>query len=65
MTVAQLKQFLSDHRSNDEMFSEALGELLKRNPVKRSYRVSESPNLFSRYASRRNWPSDSRKNRTD
>ncbi len=32
MTVTELKQYLSENRSNDEKFSEALAELLKRDP---------------------------------
>lgn len=37
MTVVQLKEFLSAHRNDDEMFSAALGELLSRNPDRQSY----------------------------
>lgn len=37
MTVFQLKQFLSANRNNDEMFSEALGELMSRNPNRKRY----------------------------
>lgn len=35
MSVPELKQYLSENRSNDDKFSEALAELLKRdsNPV--------------------------------
>jgi hypothetical protein len=29
MTPAQLKQYLSDHRNDDEKFSLALGELMR------------------------------------
>jgi len=43
MTVAQLKQFLSDHRSNDEMLSDALGELLRRNPDRPTYSADMPP----------------------
>ncbi|GBF81680.1 DUF6887 family protein [Aphanothece sacrum] len=32
MTVTELKQYLSKNRSDDEKFSEALAELLKRDP---------------------------------
>ncbi|NES86763.1 MAG: hypothetical protein F6K10_38465 [Moorea sp. SIO2B7] len=32
MTVTELKQYLSENRSNDDKFSEALAELLKRDP---------------------------------
>ncbi|KYC42234.1 hypothetical protein WA1_19840 [Scytonema hofmannii PCC 7110] len=32
MTVTELKQYLSENRSDDEKFSEALAELLKRDP---------------------------------
>ncbi|MGK7892295.1 MAG: hypothetical protein AB4372_01245 [Xenococcus sp. (in: cyanobacteria)] len=32
MTIAQLKHYLSENRSDDDKFSEALGELLKREP---------------------------------
>ena len=32
MTTAELKQYLSDHRRDDDKFSEALGELLNREP---------------------------------
>lgn len=32
MTTAQLKQYLSDYRNNDENFSEALSELLRQDP---------------------------------
>jgi predicted CopG family antitoxin len=31
MSVAELKEYLSTHRNNDEAFSEALGELVARN----------------------------------
>ena len=31
MSIAQLKQYISSHRDNDEAFSEALGELINRN----------------------------------
>ena len=37
MTVVQLKEFLSAHRNDNEMFSEALGELLSRNPDRQRY----------------------------
>ena len=43
MTVVQLKQFLSDNRNNDEIFSEALGELLSRNPERQRYQADMSP----------------------
>ncbi|NET62808.1 MAG: hypothetical protein F6K47_43990 [Symploca sp. SIO2E6] len=32
MTVAELKQYLSENRSDDDKFSEALQELLRREP---------------------------------
>lgn len=32
MTVTELKHYLSENRSDDEKFSEALAELLKRDP---------------------------------
>ena len=32
MTTAELKQYLSEHRRDDDKFSEALGELLNREP---------------------------------
>ncbi|MEA5509051.1 hypothetical protein VB715_04670 [Crocosphaera sp. UHCC 0190] len=32
MTVTELKQYLSKNRSDDDKFSEALAELLKRDP---------------------------------
>lgn len=32
MTIAELKQYLSENRRDDEKFSEALTELLKRDP---------------------------------
>ncbi|NER21610.1 MAG: hypothetical protein F6J96_13105 [Symploca sp. SIO1C2] len=32
MTVTELKQYLSEHRSDDDKFSAALQELLKREP---------------------------------
>jgi cephalosporin-C deacetylase-like acetyl esterase len=32
MTVTELKNYLSENRSDDDKFSEALAELLKRNP---------------------------------
>lgn len=32
MTVTELKHYLSENRSNDQKFSEALAELLKRDP---------------------------------
>lgn len=32
MTVTELKHYLSENRSNDNKFSEALAELLKRDP---------------------------------
>lgn len=32
MTFAELKQYLSEHRRDDERFSQALEELLKRDP---------------------------------
>ena len=32
MTTAELKQYLSEHRIDDDKFSEALGELLNREP---------------------------------
>ena len=32
MTTAELKQYLFDHRRDDDKFSEALGELLNREP---------------------------------
>lgn len=31
MSIAQLKEYLSTHRDDDEAFSEALGELISRN----------------------------------
>ncbi|WP_207714176.1 hypothetical protein [Scytonema sp. UIC 10036] len=31
MSIAELKQYLSAHRDDDEAFSEALGELITRN----------------------------------
>ncbi len=43
MTVFQLKQFLSANRNNDEIFSEALAELLSRNPDRQRYRANMSP----------------------
>ncbi len=32
MTVTEIKQYLSENRSDDDKFSEALAELLKRDP---------------------------------
>lgn len=32
MTVTELKHYLSENRSDDDKFSEALAELLKRDP---------------------------------
>ena len=32
MSIPELKQYLSKNRSNDDKFSEALAELLKRDP---------------------------------
>ncbi len=32
MTVTELKQYLSENRSDNDKFSEALAELLKRDP---------------------------------
>lgn len=32
MTVTELKRYLSENRSDDDKFSEALAELLKRDP---------------------------------
>ncbi len=32
MTVTELKHYLSENRSHDDKFSEALAELLKRDP---------------------------------
>jgi len=38
MTKEELKQYLSEHRREDENFSEALGELLsRRNPNAKRY----------------------------
>jgi hypothetical protein len=33
MTVTELKHYLSENRSDDDKFSEALAELLKRDPT--------------------------------
>ena len=32
MTVPELKNYLADHRNDDEKFSQAMGELLKKLP---------------------------------
>ena len=43
MTNSELKQYLSKHRNNDEAFSEALGELLNRNPNTQPYPADMPP----------------------
>ena len=42
MTVTELKKFLADNRNDDEKFSEALGELLSRNPNHKKYPANQS-----------------------
>jgi len=37
MTDSELKQYLSEHRNNDEAFGEALSELLNRNSNTQCY----------------------------
>lgn len=37
MNIPELKKYLSDNRNNDEIFSEALGELISRNPNRKRY----------------------------
>ncbi len=32
MTIAELKNYLAEHRNDDEKFSQAMGELLKKLP---------------------------------
>lgn len=43
MTNAELKQFLSANRNNDEPFSEALSELLNRNSGAQRYPANMPP----------------------
>lgn len=37
MTIAELKSYLSDHRNDDEKFSQAMGELLKKLPDRKKW----------------------------
>ena len=37
MSVTELKKFLSLNRNNEQLFSEALGEILKRNQQNKKY----------------------------
>lgn len=43
MTDSALKQYLSKYRNNDEAFSEALTELLNRNPNAQRYSADMLP----------------------
>lgn len=47
MTDVELKQYLSAHRNND-VFSEALSELLSRNPDAKSYPADMPPEEIDR-----------------
>ncbi len=42
MTVTELKKFLAENRNDDQKFSEALGELLSRNPNRKKYPADQS-----------------------
>ncbi|ACK70289.1 conserved hypothetical protein [Gloeothece citriformis PCC 7424] len=42
MTLSELKKYLSDHRNDDEAFSEAMGELLSRNRNSKIYPANMS-----------------------
>ena len=48
MTDAELKQYLSEHRNNDDVFSEALSELLSRNPNAKRYPADMLPEEMDR-----------------
>lgn len=37
MTIAELKSYLFDHRNDDEKFSQAMGELLKKLPDRQKW----------------------------
>ncbi len=42
MTVTELKEFMAENRNDDQKFSEALGELLSRNPNRKKYTANQS-----------------------
>ena len=48
MTTAELKQYLSDHRRDDDKFNEALGELLNREPNPTIYPADMPPEEMER-----------------
>ena len=48
MTVTELKRFLAENRNNDQKFSEALGELLSRNPNRQKYPANQSFEEFGK-----------------
>lgn len=53
MTKAELKQYLSEHRNDDEKFSEAMGVLLTKMPSQESWHppfnsLQDGENFFNR-----------------
>ncbi len=42
MTVTELKKIMAENRNDDHKFSEALGELLSRNPNRKKYPAEQS-----------------------
>lgn len=48
MTNSELKQYLSKYRNDDEAFSEALSELLNRNPNGQRYSADMPPEEIER-----------------
>jgi hypothetical protein len=48
MTSPQLKKYLSDHRTDEDRFSEALSELLKRDPNPTIYPANMPPEELDR-----------------
>ena len=48
MTDSELKQYLSQYRNDDQAFSEALSELLNRNPNAQRYSADMPPEEIER-----------------
>lgn len=48
MTDVELKEYLSAHRNNDDVFSEALSELLSRTPDAKRYPADMPPEEIAR-----------------